>query len=50
MIEFGVPLLYDGGEDQQNRLTPPAESSGGSSSRRLADSHVTHKFLRQGMI
>jgi hypothetical protein len=30
-------LLYHGGEDQQDRLIPPAESFGGSSSRRPAD-------------
>jgi hypothetical protein len=43
IIEYGGPLLYHGGEDQQitaakisrGRLIPPAESS--ASSRRLAD-------------
>ena len=37
MIEYGGPLLYHGGEDQQRSFDSPAESSGVSSPDRLAD-------------
>ena len=48
MIDYGAPLLYHGGEDEQRSFILPAGSSGGSSTRRLVTLAVTHKFPRRG--